>query len=56
MRWVLTTEEQVAMAKTDLLLTELENRERAGPGQWTGEQCRRIKVLSEKLNPEPINP
>jgi hypothetical protein len=42
------------MATTDKLITELEDRERAGHGQWTDEQCRRLKVLSDKLNPTSL--
>jgi hypothetical protein len=45
----------LGMATTDHLLEELERRALAGPGKWTGNQCRRVKELAEKLNQEPIN-
>lgn len=40
---------------TDRLIQELETRQREGPGAWTGHQCDRIRVLSDKLNPPPLD-
>lgn len=46
---------RLEFVSNDELIAELEKRERDGPGAWTGWQAQRLKVLAEKLNPEPIN-
>lgn len=39
---------------TDRLISELERRQRDEPGSWNAQQELRIKELSDRLNPPPI--
>lgn len=53
--WETSHNVSLKLATTDQILSELEERARNGPGQWTGHQCERVKVLNATLNRVPIN-